>query len=92
MARKLATTRRRWRRRAPFQFWQHELGVLVELDRPDHDKSIDAVHERAAFYERGVMVIHVEEFSDKSAAEALRAIRYTEPWNSRRRALGLTTI
>jgi hypothetical protein len=92
MAKLLQTTRLQWRRRAPRQFWQHELGILILLEGPQHPRIASAELERAAFCERGVVLIQVTEFNKQDAANALRVIGFAEPWNARRRALGLWLV
>lgn len=89
MAKKLAATGRRWVRQAPSRFWQFRLGMIVEVNESGGADARTAARDRTAFYERGVIVVRVKEFDESEAAEALRAIGFLEPWNDRRRFLGL---
>lgn len=78
--------------RQPMRFWQRTLGIAVQLESADRDRHDDAASDRAELFHRGVMVIRVEEFNDEQAEEAIRAIRFAESWNSRRRAVGLPLV
>ena len=89
MAQKLSTTRLQWTRRPPARLWQRHLGIMVQIESPDRDRSKDSGDDWALFENQAVQVIRVREFDEADAAEAVRAVRFAESWNARRRATGL---
>jgi ParB/RepB/Spo0J family partition protein len=85
----LRRTKVRWQRRDIGQFWQGHLGVWIVLDSPE--VVVDSALDRAP-QEHAAVVIRVVAFDDSSLSEALRALRFLEPWNKRRAASGLGAV
>ena len=97
MSDKLKTTNLRWTRQAQsgvrlFDFWNHQLGVAVEVDGPEHDTARDAARDYAVLKTRAVIVLRVRNFSEADASLALSAIAVADTWNARRKDLGMTVV
>lgn len=94
---KLKTTGLKWRRQAQsgfrlFDFWNHRLGLAIEVDGPEHDSAQDAVHDATVYQQRGIVVLRVRNFHEGDARDALQAIIFADSWNERRRLLKLAPI
>jgi len=94
---KLKATGLKWTRQAQsgvrlFDFWNHRLGIAVEVDGLEHDACVDSARDYAVMKNRSVLVLRVRNFNEGDAAEAIRAIELSESWNARRRAAGLPPI
>lgn len=97
MLAKLEQTGHRWRRQAQwgwrlFDFWNHKLGVAVEVDGPEHDKVLDEERDRNNWETSRILVVRVRNFNEDDAANALEEIANAGTWNDRRVAAGLKPI
>ncbi len=88
LRRRLCATKRVWRRRAPGAFWHDRLGIMVVLVSGDLASPLN----ESALHARGALILRVSEFEEIDAEDALRAIKFAEPWNRRRRELGLPRV
>ncbi len=96
MAGILATTGYKWTRQAGwgfrlFDFWNHLLGVAVEVDGPEHAKSKDAQEDEYNFRRSAIIVLHVKNRCESDAANACRIIAQLPSWQARRAAHGNQT-
>ena len=94
---KLATTGHRWTRQAQsglrlFDFWNHQLGIAVEVDGPEHDPERERKRDYAVRQQRAILVLRVRNFNEDDARKALRTIATIDTWNIRRRAIGLAPV
>lgn len=97
MAEKLRTSGHRWSRQAQwgwrlFDFWNHELGIAIEVDGPNHDKAKDAEIDALFFKKSGIVTLRVRNKNESDAAQVLLFISNTNTWNDRRLAMGLSVI
>lgn len=97
MAAKLKTTGMKWTRQAQsgvrvFDFWNHVLGIAVEVDGPEHDEAREKARDYMAYQARGIVVLRVKNFDEVGADLVLRAIAVSDTWNVRRATLGLKAI
>lgn len=89
LRRKLDASGFAWSRQAQsgyrlFDFWNHRLGIAVEVDGPEHDRDADLAHDLWLLQCRGILVLRVRNFDEEEAAKALAAIASAESWNKRR--------
>jgi very-short-patch-repair endonuclease len=94
---KLKITGLKWTRQAQsgvrlFDFWNHALGIAVEVDGPEHDSARDAARDYAVYASRGIVVLRVRNFDEHDAALAVAAISGAMTWNQRRATLALAPI
>lgn len=94
---KLLSTGLKWKRQAQwgyriFDFWNHELGIAVEVDGLEHNKIYDVSRDEHNFNRSGILVIRVKNKNESDAVSAVSEIRLATSWNSRRHRLGLKPI
>lgn len=75
-----------------FDFWNHRLGIAVEVDGPEHNKPYDAIRDQENYQTSGILVLRVRNLNEEDAAEALGLIVLSDTWNERRAGLGLKPI
>lgn len=85
--RNLKRTRLEWKRVRPNRFFSASQGIAIVVIDSSGMLSLSS-YDR----ERGVIEIPVKALDAQSMADAVRAIRFAEPWNRRRRAAGLPRI
>lgn len=93
----LKQTKLKWRRQSIhgfrlFDFWCHDLGIVVEVDGPEHDKIRDAKHDAHAYEVSGILVLRVPNRNENIAQAALRVIAESTTWNQRRILMGLKPL
>lgn len=74
-----------------FDFWFHDIGVVIEVDGPEHNAGYDAYRDTYNFLRSGIVVLRVGNFDADQAAEAIAHLQQECSWKDRRRALGLMT-
>lgn len=74
-----------------FDFWFHALGVVVEVDGPEHNAGYDAYRDKYNFLRSGIVVLRVGNFNADHAASAVANLQRECRWTDRRRVLGLLT-
>jgi hypothetical protein len=84
---RLRASRKKWTRSDRSRFLQFECGMAVDLV-PLYGVRAE-FNEREVFFRSGLIMMAVREFDDGDIAEVLHALRFVEPWDRRRRALGL---
>lgn len=94
---KLKGTGLKWTRQATwgyrlFDFWNHLIGVAIEVDGPEHMSFYDKVRDEYNYRTSGIAVLRVRNFNNQDALCALEKISKSESWNERRAALGLNPI
>jgi very-short-patch-repair endonuclease len=97
MLEKLTETGRKWTRQARwgfrlFDFWNHDLGVAVEVDGPEHDQDRDAYIDAHFMKKSGILTIRVKNRDEAGARAAIEAISKAMSWNARRASLGLKPV
>ena len=85
----LKTTGYKWTRQATwgwrvFDFWNHVLGIAVEIDGIEHDKGNDSARDAKNWKTSRILVIRVNNFDDVGMAKALETIKTAQTWNERR--------
>jgi very-short-patch-repair endonuclease len=93
MAELLQMTGHKWNRQAQwgfrlFDFWNHDLGVAVEVDGPEHARSQDAIEDEYNFRRSAIVVLHVRNQNADDAALACQIITKLPTWAERRALLG----
>jgi very-short-patch-repair endonuclease len=72
-----------------FDFWNHNKGIAVEVDGPEHNAAIDALRDIYNLARSGIVVVRVRNFNEADATTALETIALECSWQERRIALGL---
>lgn len=93
---KLKETNLKWTRQAIwgyrlFDFWNHKIGVAIEVDGKEHNKWVDKLKDNYNFKRSGIIVLRVDNFNEEHATEALEAIKKMDLWVVRRERMGLFT-
>jgi len=96
-AAKLPATGLEWTRQASwgfrlFDFWCHAIGVAIEVDGPEHDVYADELRDQLDFNRSGIIVLHVRNWQEHDADEALANVQRYPSWNARRKSLGKPLI
>ena len=90
MSEKLKRTPYKWTRQAQwgyrlFDFWNHKLGIAIEVDGETHNKVYDKIRDKHNHKTSGIIVLRVR---NKNEADAKKVIDYIlgvdENWNDRR--------
>lgn len=97
MAEKLEETEYKWSMQTQwgyrvFDFWNHYLGIAIEVDGDSHDPEYDRVRDEYNLKKSAIKVIRVRNFNEEDAKAALKEISISECWNDRRRNAGLKPI
>ena len=98
MSKKLEKTNYKWSRQSQwgyrlFDFWNHSLGVAIEVDGLEHNKNYDKIRDDYNFKKSGILVLRVNNGDEKGANEVINFIDNTEEdWNQRRKTLNLKLI
>ena len=82
---------RRWGYRI-YDFWNHILGVAIEIDGWSHDPIWDAKRDKHDFERSRIIIVRVGNFNEEDAYKALEYIHMAETWNQRRTAAGMKPI
>lgn len=72
-----------------FDFWNHILGVVVEVDGPEHRKDYDAYRDEYAFRRSGIVVLRVRNWNEEDASAALKFIAKANTAIERKIELGI---
>ena len=94
---RLKLTKYKWTRQAIwgwriFDFWNHTLGIAVEIDGVEHDKGNDLISDTKNWETSRILVIRVNNFDDAGMAKALDTIASSNTWNERRLQAGLKPV
>jgi very-short-patch-repair endonuclease len=94
MAEKLKTTGFKWTSSVQwgyriFDFWCAKLGLVVEVDGPEHDIKYDNYRDEYNYRRSGILVLRVRNRNEDDASAALRVIAESETWAERRHRLGI---
>jgi hypothetical protein len=92
MTKRLRVTRLHWVLRGSARFWQFDLGLVIEVDPSNGCVPEAPARDRCIFFEQAIVVIHVREFNETDVDTAIEAVRFAEPWHTRRQALGLPAL
>lgn len=89
MAEKLKATGKNWTRQAQWgyrllDFWNHELGIAVEIDGPEHNAEYDAARDKYNFLRSALVVLRVRNFNEGDASLALATIAASQTWKERK--------
>ena len=93
----LEKTGHKWTRQAQwgfrlFDFWNHSLGIAVEVDGLEHNKSYDSSRDEYNYQTSGIVVLRVGNLNRDDADKAVAYITSSCTWNERRSELGLPFI
>lgn len=93
----LETTGYTWTRQAVwgwrvFDFWNHKLGIAVEIDGPEHDAIYEQKRDARNWKVSRINIIRVRNFDEDDMQIALREITESKTWNERRAEAGLSLI
>ncbi len=96
MAEKLAVTGLKWTRQAMwgkriFDFWCAEIGVVIEVDGPEHKKAYDQSRDAYNYARSGIIVLRVRNKNEADAATVLEIIPCVISWLERREEMGILT-
>lgn len=97
MFEKLRDTDYKWTRQARwgirlFDFWNHQLGIAIEVDGKEHNVYRDRKKDEIDYKVSGITVYRVRNFCEEDANHALIMITRSESWNERRQKMGLKQI
>ncbi len=98
MFNKLKDTKYKWSRQSQwgyrlFDFWNHYLGIAIEVDGLEHKKGYDKIRDDYNFIKSGILVLRINNKDEKRAKEIIDFINNTkEDWNQRRQKLNLKLI
>lgn len=93
MNKKLKETEYKWTRQAQwgyrlFDFWNHKLGIAIEVDGPEHRHDYDLYRDNHNYSNSGIVVLRVKNFNEDEAAKVIEKISTSETWNERRLKMG----
>ena len=94
---KLDSTGLKWTRQSirgwrVFDFWNHRLGIAVEIDGKEHDPIKDARNDANNWKVSRIVVIRVKNFDEDDMDKALKEIAESKTWNERREEAGMKLI
>lgn len=97
MAGVLDTTGYYWTKQAVwgfrvYDFWCPYLGIVVEVDGPNHDAEKDRQCDADDMTRSGILVLRVPNFDAEKARDVVQRIRDSATWNERRLTCRLVTI
>lgn len=69
-----------------YDFWCADLGVVVQIDRPDQNDADEAYWDEYVYRRSGIIVLRVDNGRDLD--NALAVIARAEPWSQRRERNG----
>jgi len=93
----LKTTDYKWSRQARwgwrlFDFWNHTLGIAIEVDGQEHNFENDLLRDSIEWDRSRIIVLRVPNFNDAVASDVLDYISSSKSWNERRLEAGMDTI
>ncbi len=94
---KLFTTGRKWTRQARwgfriFDFWNHELGLAIEIDGPEHNYNEDLIRDQKEWVRSRILIFRVKNFNEAEAFHVIYFIKTCSTWNERREFAGMKRI
>lgn len=97
MADKLKATYSHWTRQAQFgyrivDFWNHEKGIAIEVDGPEHRRERDKESDIRMRGVRGIVVLRVKNWNEADAQAAIDFFMTAIGWQERRAHLNLPTF
>jgi len=97
MAKVLKATGYKWTRQAQsgfrlFDFWNHRLGVAVEVDGPEHNRAKDLARDWLVWEQRRILVVRIKNLDHDAVDSLLATIAQAGSWNSRRKDAGMSPI
>jgi very-short-patch-repair endonuclease len=83
-----------WKRQAQwgariFDFWNHEKGVAVEIDGPEHNHEYDRARDQYNFLRSGIIVVRVSNGNYGHMEAVAKGVKSSGSWSARREAMGL---
>jgi very-short-patch-repair endonuclease len=93
----LQQTNYKWSRQATwgwriFDFWNHTLGIAVEVDGPEHDSIHDAENDAKNWKTSRIKVLRIRNYNSEDLQKVLDEINKSDTWNKRRTEAGLKLI
>jgi very-short-patch-repair endonuclease len=97
MKEKLKTTGYKWGQQSRwgyriFDFWNHKLGIAIEVDGPSHNPVYDSIRDKHNYERSRILVLRVRNMNEADAANVLEKIRTACSWNDRRKKAGLKPV
>lgn len=75
-----------------FDFWNHRLGVAIEVDGPEHNEETDLIEDFKEWERSRIITIRVRNFNRDDATYCMEKLPLVEPWDARRFAAGLSRV
>jgi very-short-patch-repair endonuclease len=75
-----------------FDFWNHILGIAIEIDGPEHNEDNDRKRDARNWNVSRILVIRVKNFDEEGMKKATQRIATSTTWNERREQAGLKPI
>lgn len=96
-AEKLKTSGLKFKRQARwgfriFDFWNHNLGVAIEIDGSNHQVFIDSLKDKDVWERSGIVVYRVRNFNEEDAELVLGRLKEHSTWSDRRISVGKNPI
>ena len=57
-----------------FDFWCKELGVVIEVDGPEHDQEYDSYRDEYNFRRSGIVVLRIQNHDERELEETIKLI------------------
>jgi very-short-patch-repair endonuclease len=97
MAKRLKVTGLKWKLQVQwgfrlFDFWCSQIGINVEVDGATHSSSEDVERDAVLMKRSGIIVLRVRNYNEDDARLTLTIVAKAEPWNDRRKRLGLKVV
>lgn len=73
-----------------FDFWNHKLGVAIEVDGNEHDRDYDNYRDEYNFRRSGIVVLRVRNMNESDATKVLLAVSKLTSHKLRREAIGIS--
>lgn len=73
-----------------FDFWNHKLGVAIEVDGNEHDRDYDNYRDEYNFRRSGIVVLRVRNMNESDATKALLAVSKLTSHKLRKEAIGIS--
>lgn len=73
-----------------FDFWNHKLGVAIEIDGLEHDRDYDNYRDEYNFRRSGIIVLRVRNMNEADAEKVLLVLSKLTDHGTRKQVLGIS--